>query len=108
VDRERRKFARQSVTCPARIFDKRKRLIVKGKTVDISVGGVKILGPAARLPALADQVSVKIELALPGANRTRDVKRRAFVRRIDNMGEWAAVAVEFDESDEMGDVIVLD
>ncbi len=99
MDRERRKYARQSVTCPARIYDKRKRLLVRGKTVDISVGGVRILGPVARMPAIADQVTVQIDLLLPGSTRSRDVERPAIVRRVEEMGEWTAVAVEFCQSD---------
>ena len=100
MDRERRKYARQSVSCSARVFDNRKRLIVKGKTVDISVGGVLILGPASRVPEVTDRVRVEIDLLMPGAVKTREVQRPAVVRRVEAMGEWTAVAVEFEQADE--------
>lgn len=107
MDRDRRKYARQTLSCPALIFDKHKRLIVKGKTVDVSVGGVKILGPAGRVPEVADQVQVDIELQLPGTAKVRDFKRQAVVRRVDRMGDWTAVAVEFAPAADESEVLKL-
>jgi c-di-GMP-binding flagellar brake protein YcgR len=93
--REKRRYERVPLSCPAKITDKRRRLLVKGKTADISAGGVKILGPLARELKLGTQVQVQIELQMPDAPRSRTVQRTASVRRVEQMGDWAAVALEF-------------
>ena len=94
MSQERRRHPRIVITCPARVFDQKRRLLVRGKTVDISAGGVKILGPAANSPKAGEQVQVEIELALPDSPR-RQVQRQATIRRVEQMGDWTAVALEF-------------
>lgn len=95
MSEEKRRHPRVVVACPARIFDERSRLLVKGKTVDISAGGVKILGPAVRDPVAGSEVEVKIDLVLPDAKQLRQVERKATIRRVERMGDWTAVALEF-------------
>jgi c-di-GMP-binding flagellar brake protein YcgR len=92
---EKRRYERVPLSCPAKVLDKRKRLLVKGKTADISAGGVKILGPLVKELQLGSQVRVEIELLLPNTSRTRTVQRNASVRRVETMGDWASVALEF-------------
>ncbi|MBN2581732.1 MAG: PilZ domain-containing protein [Planctomycetes bacterium] len=93
--RERRRHERTPLSCPARILDKRKRLLVKGKTADISASGVMILGPLIKEPKLGSEVNVEIELLLPSAPKSRTISRTASVRRVQKMGEWTSVALEF-------------
>jgi len=101
MDRERRKYPRSAVSCPARILDRQRRLLVRGKTVDISAGGVKILGPVTTLPVAGTQVVVEIELLLPGADKPREVLRDVTVRRVETMGDWTSVILEFVKTIEM-------
>ena len=95
MSRERRKYPRSAVSCPARILDDHRRLLVRGKTVDISAGGVKILGPVVSAPIPGSQVAVEIELLLPGSDKPREVSREATVCRVEAMGDWTAVVLEF-------------
>lgn len=98
---ERRHYPRTAVACPARILGKRDKLMVKGKTVDISAGGVKVLGPGVHEPKVGGQVRVEINLCLPGQARPRRISREATVRRVEVMGEWTAVSLQFAELVEM-------
>jgi len=98
---ERRKYPRVLVACPARVFDTRRRLLVRGKTVDISASGVRIMGPAVREAAAGSQVDVEIDLLLPDSEKLRQVERRAVVRRVEALGEWTALALEFDKAVDM-------
>ena len=98
---EKRKHPRVVVACPARVFDTHHRLLVRGKTVDISAGGVKIMGPAVREPVAGHEVEVKIDLLLPDSKKLRQVERRAVIRRVESLGEWTAVALEFDKTVEV-------
>jgi PilZ domain len=95
VTNEQRRCPRVVVACPARVFDLNNRLLVKGKTVDIASGGVKIMGPAVREPEPGSDVSVKIDLILPDSRKLRQIERRATVRRVESLGDWTAVALEF-------------
>ena len=101
MDRDRRKYPRSAVACPARILDDRRRLLVRGKTVDISAGGVKILGPAVTLPVAGTHVVGEIELLLPGADKPREVLRDATVRRVEALGDWTSVVLEFAKTIEL-------
>lgn len=92
---EKRRYPRVVAACPARIFDNHGRLLVKGKTVDIAAGGVRILGPAVGDPVAGAEVEVKIDLVLPDSRQLRQIERRATIRRVDRMGDWTAVALEF-------------
>jgi c-di-GMP-binding flagellar brake protein YcgR len=95
VKDERRRYPRVVVNCAAKVFDLQRRLLVRGRTVDISAGGVKILGPTVNSPQAGAEVEVEIELALPDSPRRRQVLRQATVRRVEAMGDWTAVALEF-------------
>jgi len=101
MDRDRRKYPRTAVSCPARILDDRRRLLVRGKTVDVSAGGVKILGPVTTSPVAGARVAVELELLLPGADKPREVLRDATVRRVEAMGDWTSVVLEFVKTIEM-------
>lgn len=93
---ERRRYTRTILSCPAKVFDSRKRLLVKGKTVDISAGGVKVLGPlGSKEPQVGDEVKVEIDLFMPNSTKRRKVERPATVRRVETMGKWTSVALEF-------------
>ncbi len=100
---ERRQHPRVVVACPAKVFDRRRRLLVKGKTVDISAGGVKILGPAVREPEAGAEVEIEMNLLLPNAQRPRQVQRRATIRRVEPMGDWTSVALQFGKDVDMTD-----
>lgn len=95
VTNEKRQYPRVVVACPARVFDMQNRLLVKGKTVDIAAGGVKIMGPAVGEPEPGSNVNVKIDLILPDSRKLRQIERRATIRRVEAMGDWTAVALEF-------------
>lgn len=92
---ERRHHPRNNLSCPVRVFDARDRLLVRGKTVDISAGGVKVLGPMVKEPQLGTEVKVEIDLLLPNSSKKRKVERTANVRRVEAMGEWTAVVLQF-------------
>ena len=93
--RERRHDSRMLLSCPVKVFDKRDRLLVRGKTVDISAGGVKVLGPMVKEPQIGTEVKVEIDLFLPNSAKKRKVERTANIRRVEAMGEWTAVALQF-------------
>ena len=93
--RERRHHSRMILSCPAKVFDGRDRLLVRGKIVDISAGGVKVLGPMVKEPQLGTEVRVEIDLLLPDSSKKRKVERTANVRRVEAMGEWTAVVLQF-------------
>lgn len=95
MQHERRQHPRVVVACPAKVFDSRQRLLVKGKTVDVAAGGVKILGPTVKEPTAGSQVDVEIDLVLPDAAKPRKVQRSATIRRVESMGDWTALALEF-------------
>ena len=83
------------MACPATILDLSDRVVMRGKTVDISAGGVRVLGPAKAPPKAGTQVKVIIDLPVPKSSKKRQVERQATIRRVDPMGEWTAVALEF-------------
>jgi len=93
--RERRRNPRITLSCPVKVFDKRDRLLVRGKTVDISAGGVKVLGPMVKEPQIGTEVKVEIDLFLPNSAKKRKVERTANIRRVEAMGEWTSVALQF-------------
>jgi c-di-GMP-binding flagellar brake protein YcgR len=95
MQQERRRYSRTNVACPVRVYGPDHRLLVTGKTVDISAGGVKILGPAPDAPAPGDIVDLEIGLVLPNTSKKRQVNRQATVRRVEPMGQWASVSLEF-------------
>ena len=68
---------------------------MRGKTVDVAAGGVRIMGPVVREPTAGSEVQVKIDLILPDSKKLRKVERQAIIRRVESMGEWTAVALEF-------------
>jgi len=93
--RERRRNPRIILSCPVKVFDKRHRLLVRGKTVDISAGGVKVLGPTVKEPQIGAEVKVEIDLFLPDSSKKRRIERTANIRRVEAMGEWTSVSLQF-------------
>ena len=92
---EKRRHPRKNLSCPAKVFDSRHRLLVRGKTVDISAGGVKVLGPTVKEPQVGAEVKVEIDLFLPESSKKRKVERTANIRRVEIMGQWTSVALQF-------------
>jgi len=41
------------------------------------------------------EVDVKFDLILPDAKQLRQVERKATIRRVERLGDWTAVALEF-------------
>jgi len=46
-------------------------------------------------------VVVEIELLLPGADKPREVLRDATVRRVEALGDWTSVVLEFAKTIEL-------
>lgn len=104
MQHERRQHARTVVACPVRVFDRQGRMILKGKTVDISSGGVKVMGPMRQEPAAGSEVDVEVDLRMPDHGRhgrPQTVRRTATIRRVDLLGDWTAVALEFAKAVDM-------
>ena len=101
MQNERRRYPRVGVTCPAKVFDRNQRLLVRGRTVDVSAGGVRIMGPVVNEPKPGDEVNVEIDLLLPNTPKPKQVQRRATIRRVELMGEWTALALEFTKTVDM-------
>ncbi|MBM4017778.1 MAG: hypothetical protein FJ288_05530 [Planctomycetes bacterium] len=92
---ERRRHAREVLTCPALLRDKTGRVLFRGRAADVAPGGIRIVGRGG-LP-LHEGQAVWVELSLPSLRstgpRTRTVKMSGEVRRINVMGEWRSVIV---------------
>jgi hypothetical protein len=98
--RERRRHTREALTCPAALRDKAGRVLVRGRAVDVSPCGIRIIGPARSV--VRDNQNVWVELHAPNTRMTgpryRVVKMKGRVRRSADMGDWRSVVVVF-ESD---------
>jgi hypothetical protein len=98
---ERRRHVRNPLACPATLLDKSGHFLFRGRAVDISPGGIRVMGQGG--PALREGLNVWVELMVPSARSSgpahRTVKVRGEVRRINVMGEWKSVVVVIFESD---------
>jgi hypothetical protein len=105
--RERRRHPRQSLSCPAMLRDKAGRVLLRGRAADVSPCGIRIIGKGGAL--LQEGEFVWVELTVPSLKssgpRTREVKMRGEVRRIDVMGEWRSVIVVIFETDFSSDIL---
>lgn len=98
---ERRRHQRIAMVVPAAIRDKAGRLLMRGRTADVSPCGIRILGEGG-LPMREGQ-GVWVEVTLPdlggSTRRMRIVKMSGEVRRINVMGQWRSVVVVIFEND---------
>jgi hypothetical protein len=105
--RERRRHPRQALSCPAMLRDKAGRVVLRGRAADVSPCGIRIIGKGGG--QLLEGEFVWVELAVPSLKstgpRTRDVKMRGEVRRVDVMGEWRSVIVVIFETDFSSDML---
>jgi c-di-GMP-binding flagellar brake protein YcgR len=92
---ERRRHDRAPLVCPATLKDKTGRVLLRGRTADISPGGIRLIGPG-RLELHSGQ-ACWVELSVPNpASRgspRRLVKLKGEIRRVSDLGEWKSVGV---------------
>ena len=92
---ERRRHARERLTCPAALRDKTGRVLFRGRAADVSPCGIRIIGKGGK--PLEEGQPVWVELSLPTVRasgpRMRIVKMSGEVRRVTVMGEWRSVIV---------------
>jgi hypothetical protein len=95
---ERRRHDRAARTCTATVTDRAGRTLLRGRTADISPGGVRIIGPGRG--DFAEGAACQVELSVPnpaaGRRPRRVVKLQGQVRRICDMGEWKSIVVIFE------------
>jgi hypothetical protein len=98
---ERRRHERSTIACPARLLDKSGRFLFRGRAVDVSPGGIRIMGQGG--PMLREGLEVWVELTVPSLRSTgpdhRIVKVHGEIRRLNIMGEWKSVVVVIFEND---------
>jgi c-di-GMP-binding flagellar brake protein YcgR len=104
---ERRRHERIAVSCPVTIRDKAGRILLRGRTADVSLGGIRILGKGGE--HIEEGQPVWVELAVPTSRgthqRPRIVKVSGEVRRVEIMGEWRSVIVVVFETDFSTDLL---
>jgi hypothetical protein len=96
--RERRAHERAQEACRAVLCDGRGRPLGRGKTSNISEGGVHVLVPGP-CPAVRVGRRVRIELTVPdtrAGGRRRCVRYTAIVLRNEPVGQWTGIAVRFE------------
>jgi hypothetical protein len=98
---ERRRHTRQPLTCLTRLLDKSGRFLFRGRAVDISPGGIRVIGQGG--PSLREGLPVWVELSVPSTRSSgpgfRLVKVYGEVRRVNIMGSWKSVIVVIFDSD---------
>jgi hypothetical protein len=98
---ERRRHTRSPLACPARLLDKSGHLLFNGRAVDISAGGIRIIGQGG--PTLSETLPVWVELVVRSLRAAgpghRIVKVHGEIRRISIMGEWKSVVVVIFDND---------
>jgi hypothetical protein len=98
---ERRRHPRTAISCPTVIRDTSGRVLQRGRAVDISPCGIRVVGPSG--PAIHDGQQVWVEMSVPRLCPTgpkmRIVKLRGEVRRVQIMGAWRSVVVVLFETD---------
>lgn len=97
---ERRRHTRTPVALVVVLRDRIGRILLHGRTADMSPCGIKIVGRCG--DPLREGGTVWVELSVPNLRRSgprrRRIKVRGQVRRIVPMGDWESVVVVF-ESD---------
>jgi len=105
--RERRRHPRQLLSCPAVLRDKAGHVLHRGRAADVSPCGIRVVGKGGA--PLREGMFVWVELTVPSLRssgpRTRLVKMRGEIRRIDVMGEWRSVIVVIFETDFSTDLL---
>jgi hypothetical protein len=98
---ERRRHPRTPLACPTVLLDKGGHFLFRGRAVDISLGGIRVMGEGG--PALRENMSVWVELTVPSVRKSgpghRAVKVCGEVRRINVMGSWKSVVVVIFDAD---------
>jgi hypothetical protein len=98
---ERRRHAREVLTCPAVLRDRSGRVLFRGRAADISPCGIRIIGRGG-LP-LREGQQVWVDLSLPSIRlagpRIRHLKMSGEIRRINVMGEWRSIIVVIFETE---------
>ena len=104
---ERRRHHRDMFTCPTSILDKRGRTLLRGRSVDVSPCGIRIVGQGGA--AMHEGQEVWVELNIPSFRasgvRHRVVKMGGEIRRVNVMGEWQSVVVVIFEVDFKRDML---
>ena len=77
------------------------RVLQRGRAVDISPCGIRVVGPSGL--AIRDGQPVWVEISVPrpcrSGPKTRIVKLRGEVRRVEIMGAWRSVIVVLFDTD---------
>jgi hypothetical protein len=98
---ERRRHARTTMACPTRLLDKSGRFLFRGRSVDISLGGIRVVGQGG--PTLREGLAVWVELTVPSTRSSgpghRVVKVHGEIRRVNVMGSWKNVIVVIFDND---------
>ena len=95
--RERRRHHRAPTTCRVILRDAHGRVLGRGRTCNVSEGGVHMVIPA-RCKALTAGAAVHVELTSPPrrpGGKARTVRYAATVLRCEPLGSWTGLAVEF-------------
>jgi len=104
---ERRRHEREVLTCPAALRDRSGRMLLKGRAVDVSPCGIRIVGQGGA--TLREGQGVWVELSVPSLRssgpRLRVVKMQGEIRRFNVMGEWQSVVVVIFDVDFKKDVL---
>jgi len=93
--KDRRRHARSEVVCSALLRDKQGRIVFRGRSVDVSPSGVKVVGPPPAAVSRGMDVWLEMKTANPASRgpRRRRVKVPGFVRRVTDIGDWKSVIV---------------
>jgi hypothetical protein len=98
---ERRRSTRTPLACPARLLDKSGHFLFDGRAVDISAGGIRIIGEGG--PALREGLPVWVELTVPSVRAADDGRRvlkvHGEIRRMNVSGTWKSVVVVIFDAD---------
>jgi hypothetical protein len=95
---KRRGHDRTARVCSGTVTDKAGRTLLRGRTADLSPGGVRIVGPSRG--DFAEGIACVVELSVPNPSASRRSRRvvelQGRVRRVCDMGEWKSVVVAFE------------
>lgn len=98
---ERRRHRRTVEVLPAVLRSMSGRIIFRGRTVDVSPCGIKVIGPPPASVTEGLDVWLELKVADPRTKgvRNRVVKMRGYIRRVTDIGDWKSVIVVILESD---------